>query len=89
MTELTLDGAGRRRYRTCRALPEGAASVACRRRGLELRGPISAERGLFAEGGVAEVVLGAVGAERVHEGAGLDLAVGAREGAAVDVPGAA
>ena len=38
---------------------------------------------------LAEVVVGAVGAERVHEGAGLDVAVGARERAAVDVAGAA
>ena len=50
---------------------------------------ISVERRLFAESDVAEVVVGAVGAERVHEGAGLDVAVRARERAAVDVAGAA
>ena len=46
---------------------------------------ISVKRRLFAEGDVAEVVVGAVGAERVHEGAGLDVAVRARERAAVHV----
>ena len=40
-------------------------------------------------GDLAEEVVGAVGAERVHEGAGLDVAVGAGEGAAVEVAGAA
>ena len=50
---------------------------------------ISVERGFFAEGDVGEVVVGAVGAEWVHEGAGLDVAVGARERAAVQVAGAA
>jgi len=40
---------------------------------------VSVERGLFAEGDVSEVVVGAVGAERVHERAGLDVAVRARE----------
>jgi hypothetical protein len=49
---------------------------------------ISVERRVFAESDVGEVVVGAVGAERVHEGAGLDVAVGARERAAVDVAGA-
>ena len=39
--------------------------------------PISVEVRLFAEGDVAEVVVGAVGAKWVHEGAGLDVAVGA------------
>src|ERR671922_501949 len=50
---------------------------------------ISVERRLFAQGDAAEVVVGAVGAERVHEGAGLHVAVRARERAAVDVAGAA
>src|SRR5262249_54508376 len=45
-------------------------------------------RGL-AEGVVGEVVVGAVGAEWVHEGAGFDVAVGAGEGAGVDVARAA
>ena len=45
--------------------------------------------GRFAEGDVGEVVIGAVGAERVHERAGLDVAVGARERAPVDVARAA
>ena len=47
------------------------------------------QRGVFAEGDVGEVVVGAVGAERVHERAGLDVAVRARERAAVEVAGAA
>src|SRR3954470_13420677 len=46
---------------------------------------ISVERRLFAQSDAAEVVVGAVGAERVHEGAGPDVAVGPREQAAVDV----
>src|SRR5947209_8127362 len=50
---------------------------------------ISVERGRFAERNVAEVVVGTVGAERVHEGARLDVAVGAGERAAVDVAGPA
>src|SRR5215207_10250292 len=50
---------------------------------------MSVQRGRFAEGDLCEVVVGAVGAERVHEGAGLDVAVGARERAAVDIAGAA
>ena len=50
---------------------------------------ISVERRLFAESHAAEVVVGAVGAKRVHEGAGLDVAVGARERAAVQEAGAA
>jgi len=50
---------------------------------------ISVERGWFAEGDVGEVVIGAVGAERVHERPGFDVAVGARERAPVDVAGAA
>jgi hypothetical protein len=49
---------------------------------------ISVERGLFAEGDVAEIVVGAVGAERVHERAGFDVAIRAGEGAAVEVTGA-
>jgi Methylamine utilisation protein MauE len=52
------------------------------------RAGISMERGLFAKSDVAEVVIRAVGAEWVHEGAGLDVAVGAGERAAVDVAGA-
>src|SRR5215207_1539603 len=50
---------------------------------------ISVQEGLFAEGDVGEVVVGAVGAERVHERTGLDVAVAARERAAVAVAGAA
>jgi hypothetical protein len=50
---------------------------------------ISVQRRLFAESDVAEVVVRAVGAERVHEGAGLDVAVRPREKGAVDVPSAA
>src|SRR2546423_510295 len=50
---------------------------------------ISVERRLFAESDAAEVVVGAVGAERVHEGTGLDVTVRARERAAVDVAGTA
>src|SRR5215218_860967 len=50
---------------------------------------ISVERELFAEGHAAEVVVGAVRAEGVHEGAGLDVAVSPRERAAGSVPGAA
>src|SRR5205823_11245091 len=65
-----------RNERASRAAGAGAASA------------ISAKRRLFAESDVAEVVVGAVGAERVHEGAGLDVAVRARERAAVDVAGA-
>src|SRR5215211_4244324 len=52
-------------------------------------GAISVERGLFAEGDLGEVVVGAVGAERVHEAAGFDVAVGAGEGAAIQIAGAA
>src|SRR4051812_24019826 len=52
-------------------------------------GAISVERRRFGESGAAEVVVGTVGAERVHERAGPDVAVGAREGAAVHVAGAA
>ena len=44
---------------------------------------------MFAERDVSEVVVGAVRAERVHERAGFDVAVGAGERAAVDVAGAA
>ena len=44
---------------------------------------------LASEGDVAEEVVGAVGAERVHEGAGADVAVRARERMAVEVAGAA
>src|SRR4051794_236014 len=36
---------------------------------------ISVERRRFAESGPAEVVVGAVGAERVHEGAGLHVSI--------------
>ena len=50
---------------------------------------ISVEGRCFAQCDVGEVVVGAVGAEGVHEGAGLDVAVGAGQGAAVEVPGAA
>src|SRR5215207_11618380 len=46
-------------------------------------GAISVERGLFAESDAAEVVVRAVGAERVHERAGLDVAVRAGQRAAV------
>jgi hypothetical protein len=51
--------------------------------------PMSVERGGFAERDVGEVVVGTVGAEGVHERARLDIAVGACERTAVDVPGAA
>ena len=47
------------------------------------------ERCLFAECDVREVFVGAVGAEWVHERAGFDVAVGAGEGAAVEVASAA
>ncbi len=50
---------------------------------------ISVQWGLFAKRDVGEVVVGAVGAERVHEGAGFDVAVGAGKGAGADVAGAA
>ena len=42
-----------------------------------------------AERDVAEQLVGAVGAERVHEAAGADVAVGAGERMAVEVAGAA
>ena len=47
------------------------------------------ENMLAAECDVADEVVGAVGAERVHEGTGADVAVGARERVAVEVAGAA
>src|SRR2546423_329703 len=50
---------------------------------------ISVQRGFFAEGDMGEVVIGPVGAERVHECARPDVAVGAGKRAAVDVAGAA
>jgi hypothetical protein len=50
---------------------------------------ISMEGRRFAESDAGEVVVGAIRAERVHEGAGLDVAVCARQRAAVDVAGAA
>ena len=49
----------------------------------------SVQDGLAAERDVAEQVVGAVGAERVHEAAGADVAVRARERVAVEVAGAA
>src|ERR671910_402366 len=52
-------------------------------------GAISVERRFFAESDAAEVVVGAVCAERVHEGARLDVAVRARQRTAVHVAGAA
>src|SRR5215210_2001610 len=60
---------------------DAAGAAAASAISVELRG--------FAEGDVGEVVVGAVGAQWVHEGAGLDVAVGAREWAAVQVAGAA
>ena len=54
-----------------------------------LTGPPSVELGRLAEGDVGEIVVGAVGAEWVHERAGLDVAVGARERAPIDVARAA
>src|SRR5919198_850102 len=59
---------------TAGASPAGAGSV---------------ERRRLAEGDGGEVVVGAVGAQRVHEDAGLDVAIRARERAAVDVARAA
>src|SRR4051794_25398906 len=50
---------------------------------------MSVERRLLAERDAREVVVRPVRAERVHERAGLDVAVGARERAAVHVAGAA
>ena len=47
------------------------------------------ERRLFAQGCAAKVVVGAIGAERVHEGSGSDVAVRARERAAVHIARAA
>ena len=49
----------------------------------------SVQGGLAAERDVAEQLVGAVGAERVHEAAGADVAVRARERVAVEVAGAA
>ena len=63
----------------------GAGGAWCCQR----RAPSQWSEGLFAEGDAGEIVVGAVRAERVHEGAGLDVAVGARQRAAVDVAGAA
>src|SRR5215218_10263791 len=73
-------------------LPSASRSKRASRGGAgltEAASGISVERRLFAEGDPAEVVVGAAGAERVHEGAGLDVAVGAGERAAVEVAGAA
>src|SRR2546423_5179570 len=64
---------------------ERASGVSAAR--LCIASAISVERRLFAEGDVAEMVVGAVGAQRVHEGAGLDVAVRACERAAVDIAG--
>lgn len=50
---------------------------------------ISVELGLFAERDAAQVVVGAVGTQRVHERARSDVAVGAGQGAAVEIAGAA
>ena len=48
----------------------------------------SVEVGVLAEGDGGEVVVGTVGAERVHERAGLDVPVGPSEGTAVAIAGA-
>src|SRR5947209_7826565 len=66
-----------RNERASRAALSGAASA------------ISVERGRFAEGDAAEVVVCAVGAERVHERAGLDVAIRPGQRAAVGVAGTA
>src|SRR3954469_7980005 len=65
------------RASTCGAEPAGA------------RARMSVEHRLLAEHDAREVVVRPVGAERVHERACLDVAVGARERAPVHVPGAA
>ena len=49
---------------------------------------ISVERRSFAERDVGEVVVGAIGAEGVHERAGFDVAVRAGKGTAGEVSGA-
>ena len=68
--------------RNARASGAAAAGVSAAR-------AISVERCLLAESDAREEVVRAVRAERVHERAGLDVAVRARERAAVDVAGAA
>src|SRR5215218_9261477 len=50
---------------------------------------MSVEGRLFAERDTGEVVVGGVRAEWVHERAGLDIAIGTRQRAAVHVAGAA